>query len=419
MSTLNPSPAKAFPVILASSVKVRELTWLWHPYIPSSSATLLFGPGGMGKSHITVEIASALSRGDPLPGQDTPHLPQKILMLSAEDDFDAVLVPRLIRAGANLDNVAFTAIPFTLDLKGLQQLEATMRQFAATIVFIDPIVSYMGGKVDMNRANEVREVMGGVHQMAIRTQTSIIVVGHSRKGQEGEAYEQAMGSADFNNAVRSSLHVSKDPSGQRVMRHVKANYSALGPTLAYSFDDDHFQWDGVYDDDALLTPVGKTRSRPGFTAVTFLKTILKDGPVRAKEVEAMAKDEKINMRTLARVKIGLAESFMTMEGGKPLWFWRLAGEGDDKTTVLGVDDRFGASPRGSAPADGPLEPSPPHGTSGPFLKVGSGGPSPVDPREIAKDFLRARGIDPDADENKGTWVGSLSGNKTGEPDVGI
>lgn len=408
MPTLNPSPIRRPPLILASEVKVRELTWLWFPYIPSHAATLLFGPGGTGKSHITVEIASALSNGLPLPGQTMATTPQKVLMLSAEDEFDTVLVPRLIRQGANLNNVAFPADPFTLDAAGLKRLEEYIREFAATIIFIDPIVSYMGGKVDMFRANEVRSFMGPLHQMAVRMQTTIIIVGHSRKSSEGEDFEKAMGSADFNNAVRSVLFATKTNEGERVMRHVKSNYAPLGPTLVYSFAEDVFQWDGEVIEDQTITRTAGRTTRPAINAAIFLKTILKYGPVPSKEVELAAKDEKINLRTLARAKIGLAESFMTMENGKPKWFWKLSEQTDDKTTVLGVDDRFGASLRGSAPADGGLETSPGAGTNGTILKVGSGGPSPVDPREIAKDFLRARGIDPDADENKGSWIGALS-----------
>src|SRR5688572_29455930 len=200
------------PLLIASDIIPREMSWLWYPYVPSGAASLLFGPGGGGKSHITVDIAAALTTGRPLPGQKEGGRPQKVLMLSAEDDFDVVLVPRLMKAGARLDYIGLPASPFTLDKRGLEMVEEYMHEFGATIVFIDPIVHYMGGKVDMFRANEVRAFMGELHQMAMKKQTAVIVVGHSRKPRAespGEDWEQIMGSADFSNAVRSVLFVTK------------------------------------------------------------------------------------------------------------------------------------------------------------------------------------------------------------------
>jgi hypothetical protein len=196
---------------------------------------------------------------------------------------------------------------------------------------------------------------------------------------------------------------------------VKTNYAKEGPTLAFNFEDDTFQWAGAYDDSGMLTSAGTKRGKRSLNAVVFIKTILADGPVPAKEVELLAKDEGINKRTLARAKIGIAESYMVHEEGKPVWYWRLEAPSDDKTEVHGVDDRFGAKAGGGDGAagagDSPVDPGEGSGASGTLLKVGTMGPSPKDPREIAKDFLRARGIDPEAPENKGTWVGALANGR--------
>lgn len=308
---------EAPPLILASSIVERELQWLWFPYLPGNSASLIFGRGGMGKSHITVEIAAALTTGRPLPGEHFKRPPQKVLMLSAEDEFDTVLVPRLRRAGANLDYVAFPKTPFTLDLMGLRMMEEYIRQFSATIIFIDPIVHYMGGKVDMFRSNEVREIMGGIHQLAIKTQTTIIVVGHSRKNGDGDDVDSAMGSVDFINAVRSVLYVTKTNDGTRVMRHAKANYSELGLSIPFTFDASHFAFGEPFTEDGL--PGGRDENN----IVVWLRDLLKAGPVPAKEVEQAAEDAGFSMRTVARHKDDLAESFAEREGGKIKWFWRL------------------------------------------------------------------------------------------------
>lgn len=324
------------PLIIASSIIPREQQWLWYPYVPAGAATLLFGPGGHGKSHITVDIAAKLSTGTPLPGQLEGVKPQKVLMLSAEDDFDVVLVPRLMRAGANLENIAFPKDPFALDKVGIKGLEQYIHKFGATIVFIDPIVRYMGGKVDMNKANEVREFMGALHELAMAKQTSIIIVGHSRKTRAddtAEDPERAMGSADFNNAVRSTLYVTKAADGTRVMKHVKSNYAALGDTLAFDFGDNGFKWTGTIDpEDSAVVPI---RAQKLDKQVKWLKDLLAAGPVSAKEVEASARKSGLSMRTVQRLKPGRAESFMRYEDGTPVWYWRLIGDDNEDQSSIG------------------------------------------------------------------------------------
>jgi len=400
----SPTPKKITPVkeapplILASSITERELQWLWYPYLPGNSASLIFGRGGMGKSHITVEIAAALTTGRPLPGETFKRPPQKVLMLSAEDEFDTVLVPRLRRAGANLDYVAFPKTPFTLDLMGLRMMEEYIRQFSATIIFIDPIVHYMGGKVDMFRSNEVREIMGGIHQLAIKTQTTIIVVGHSRKNSEGDDVDSAMGSVDFINAVRSVLYVTKTNDGTRVMRHAKANYSELGLSIPFTFDSAHFEFGEPFTEDG--TP-GNSRESD---ITVWLRNLLKDGPVPSKEVEEAAEDEGFSMRTVARHKDEIAESFAERVGGKIKWFWRLkepkGGKNGAKVPSVAGAERIGGPDQGEAPVGGveTLAGSRAGGSDGP---LGAGGPArgprgtPAgdprpdldDPKAVAQAFL--------------------------------
>lgn len=331
--SLSPTPKTParLPLIAANTIKVRPLKWLWYPYMPDHAASLLFGPGGHGKSHITVDIAARISQGHPLPGEDgkVKRPPQRVLMMSAEDELDTVLVPRLIAAEADLTMIAFPADLFTIDENGLKRVERYIKEFKPKVVVIDPIVHFMGGKVDMFRSNEVREVMGGLHQIAIRTGTAILIVGHTRKGSEGEDYERAMGAADFTNAVRSALFVTKNPDGIKVLRHVKTNYAPLGPSIPYAFSDGSMEWGEPFEESGKQSkadPAGEKIGKQKYQAISFLKIALKAGPMAAKELEALAKDEGIAPRTLARAKPGLVESVAQRIDGKMVWIWKLIGE---------------------------------------------------------------------------------------------
>ena len=54
----------------ASEVTVREVEWLWYPYIPFGKVTVLQGDSGDGKSTFVLKLAAMLSRGEPMPFTD-------------------------------------------------------------------------------------------------------------------------------------------------------------------------------------------------------------------------------------------------------------------------------------------------------------------------------------------------------------
>lgn len=115
-------------------------------------------------------------------------------------------------------------------------MEEFMEQCDATVVFLDPIVAFMGGKMDMFRANEVRSLMQPLNKAAQRTGTALIAVGHERKNKGGSVQDNAMGSADFVNAARSTLYAVEDKFG-KAMFHVKSNYAPKGKPINFSFDE--------------------------------------------------------------------------------------------------------------------------------------------------------------------------------------
>ncbi len=86
----------------ASEVKVRQIEWLWYPYIPFVKITVLQGNAGDGKSTFVLNLAATLSRGQPMPFTDgTGQTPINIIYQSSEADADDTIVPRFISAGVN------------------------------------------------------------------------------------------------------------------------------------------------------------------------------------------------------------------------------------------------------------------------------------------------------------------------------
>lgn len=303
-------------LIKASDVEPAEIEWLWYPYIPRKTTTLLYGPGGMGKSWISCSIAADLSAGRALPGQAALP-PQKIVIISAEDDPKEVLTPRLIALGADRENILFAPEAFSLDARGLQGIEEALKSSDAAILFLDPLVAYLGGKMDINKANEARAIMGPLADIARRTNSAIVVVHHTRKGRDGSAADRAMGSADFTNSVRSGLLVDQTEAGAHFMRHAKANWSMKAPALSYSVVDNIFHWGAQMAGHEAIgvstTPMKHTQ------AVEFLTEVLKAGKLPVEEVMSKAKIMGLPARTLERAKKDLVRSVRDTEK----WYWEL------------------------------------------------------------------------------------------------
>jgi hypothetical protein len=85
----------------ASQLEVRPVQWLWPGRVPQGGITVLAGEPGLGKSLLSVWLASRLSRGE-LAGA-----PATSLFLTAEDSREHTVLPRLVAAGAELEQVVF------------------------------------------------------------------------------------------------------------------------------------------------------------------------------------------------------------------------------------------------------------------------------------------------------------------------
>lgn len=296
-----------------STVNPKPIRWLWKPYIPRGAATMIVGAGGFGKSWMTAAIAADLSAGRPLPGQD-PLPPQKILMISAEDDLDYIMQPRLSSLGANLDNICVLNGAFTINDTKTERLIQSIHDFDAAIVFLDPLVVYMGENLDMYKANEVRSILNRLTQAARETDTAVVIVHHVRKAHADLSQNKAMGSADMANGVRSMLLTEVSEAGQYYMAHVKHNWSTEGKALAYHFNNDVFEWQGEYDSWGIAMA-----NKPRSQAKAFLMTLLKDGAMGAVEIMARAKDEGFTEKTIQRAKHGICHSVVK----ERKWYWEL------------------------------------------------------------------------------------------------
>lgn len=88
----------------ASDIKPQILRWLWQNHIQLGAVNLIAGPEGRGKSLVTVDIAARTSTSSHWP-DGSPCEGGRVLYCSAEENIEAVVVPRLMAAGADLSKI--------------------------------------------------------------------------------------------------------------------------------------------------------------------------------------------------------------------------------------------------------------------------------------------------------------------------
>ena len=318
------------PMICMSDVAPEDVNWLWDPFIARGNLTMLDGDPGLGKSHVTLAIAAALSLGKLLPAQSIATR-GTTLLVSCEDSLGCSVKPRLIKMSANCDHIFAYPELFTLDLEGQLKLRKTVEQERPDLIIIDPIFAYMGAGVDTNSANKVRAILAPLAKLAEEFQCAIVCVRHLSKGTTGQSLmHRGMGSIDFSAAARSTLTVVLHPENEneRIIVHSKTNIGPKGPSIEFSFEGDAFRWIGISEfresdfvDQTNTHSHQKTRK--GSEAEAFLKEILEPGPQRSTLVYDMADEAEISRSSLNRAKERLGVVSTKGRGEDSGWTWSL------------------------------------------------------------------------------------------------
>lgn len=227
--------------------------------------------------------------------------------------------------GADLKLIFGIQLSWELNPEGLAKLDRIIAKHQPSLVIIDPLVAFMGGKLDLHKANQVRTLMAGLAKVAQDRHVAIVIVRHVTKGGREKAIYRGIGSIDITAACRSVLMAGHDPTNEdrRIIAHVKSNLAPLGPSLSYAIKDGHFEWCGAVDVTAedLCRAADSREVRSALVDATeFLQEALKGGPVRQQDVVRQAKEQSIAKRTLDRAKKSLGVRSEKREG---FWVWRI------------------------------------------------------------------------------------------------
>lgn len=330
----------------AAEIKMRPIDWLWPKRFAKGKLSIIAGEPGLGKSQVTVYLAANITLGRDFP--DGEKCPQgNVIFLSAEDDPEDTIVPRLKAAGADCSKVHIVdAIKATVNTQDsmlqfslstdLNVLEEKIKAIGNVVaIFIDPISSYLGNKIDEHKNAAVRSTLAPLSKLAEKYKIAVICVTHLNKCENQKAMHRVVGSIGFIAASRSAFAVIRDENEdkKRLFLPIKNNLGNDSTGLSFFIEEQIIEQEittskiawtkEVITEKADVIMDGYSDQRSVIEdAKTFLQDLLFEAPMHVKEIFQQAKEEDLSVKNLRRAgkSLGIKISRRGFgPGGKTYW----------------------------------------------------------------------------------------------------
>lgn len=311
-------------MIKMSDIQSKEVEWLWYPFIPYGKLTIVQGDPGNGKTTLILNIAAKLSKGEELDDNMKLTEPINIIYQTAEDGLDDTVKPRLEMAGADCERVMVIDESDKSLSMADERLEEAIIKTNTRMLILDPIQAYLGGGMDMNRANEARDMTKKLGALAEKYKCAILLIGHMNKSAGNKAAYRGMGSIDFFAVARSVLLVGRvegEPNIRAIVQ-IKNNLAAFGHPKAFRLSEEGFEWLGDYEitaDEVLGGIIPKANKLE--QAKQMLRELAEtSNAIQSNEAFTMAEEQGISKRTLENAKKELGIRAKRVNNS---WYWEL------------------------------------------------------------------------------------------------
>ena len=235
--------------VRAADIIVRPLDWIWPGHLLRGAQELLSGLPDLGKSQVQIYYVACATARKLWPDGSPAIEPMNVIMLTAEDTLDQVVVPRLIAAGADISRVHIVKCikadeqnrQFLLN-EDLYRLEHLVKKISNVgLITLDPITAFMGSKLDSHRATDVRAQLGPLKDFAERHNTGISTITHPAKKAGQRAIDHFIASQAYIAACRighlciPEMEEGEEPrpTGRILFTTVRHSSSLPKLTLAY------------------------------------------------------------------------------------------------------------------------------------------------------------------------------------------
>jgi hypothetical protein len=208
-----------------STIEPKRLKFLWHPYLPLGKVVIVAGAPGHGKSQLTAYMAACVSSGTFYPS-DVPT-PGRALLMSAEDDLDDTVVPRLMAANAGGGNLRMVetvnvkqTLPGGVTSSGMIRIPGDLVSIiewaredpeSARLVVFDPVVSFFDRAHSTYNNQDVRDAIDPLAAIAAEFGVTIVLVLHLNKSESREMAGRIAESHGFQAIARTVLAFGPDP----------------------------------------------------------------------------------------------------------------------------------------------------------------------------------------------------------------
>lgn len=164
-------------LLSADRIKPVEVDWVYQNLLARGNLTVLEGDPGVGKSMFCMYLAGVLSKN------------QRVLVFAPEDDLSSVIVPRLIKHNAKLENVFCIDNAFNI-LEQADYFDTMLSLIKPSLVILDPITAFIK---DSNSETFARASLQKIQAISRQHGSAILAIRHLRKTQTKQEY-QGLGS---------------------------------------------------------------------------------------------------------------------------------------------------------------------------------------------------------------------------------
>lgn len=340
-----------------SALTEERIHWISPFRLAKGKITVIDGDPSVGKSTMLFDWIGKLSSGRPLPDGEVNDR-TGVVMMSAEDDPSDTMLPRLLVAGGDPDEVLIlnevpeiaedgSAILNKLGLPAMRWLglpddidliEQAVINMNAAVIVIDPIMAFLSPDVSSNSDQDVRRALSPLALMAQRTGVAVILVRHLNKSGGVKALYRGGGSIGIIGLARIGLLLgrAKDDPELRVLATVKNNIGPNAPSLGFKMvsvpgtDVARMEYVGevAYTADELLLgeSISNVEADEKDEAVVWLEGYLTPSPRLSADVMREGMRAGFSQRSLkeAKVKLGVK---LRKEGYQGSWYWALPAKG--------------------------------------------------------------------------------------------
>ena len=310
-------------IVKASDVIIRPVKWLWPGVLAMGKMVFIAGDPGLGKSQVCLYIAAIVSKGGKWPVSEENCEKGSVLILSAEDGAEDIIVPRLKAVSTDLEQIQIVkavkvekdkerAFDLTKDVENLRRAAKLIEN--VSLIIVDPISAYMGN-TDSHRNTDVRAALIPAIEFADEIGACLLCVTHLNKSGKGSALSRVTGSIAFTAAARASFLVIRDSSDpdRRLMLTLKNNLAKDTNGFAYKVCEkkwsgitaSHITWEKEYIDliaDEVLSTEGQSEENKGMVEEFLLQELADGSEVLCNTLYKKAEVMKIHPKALWKAK---------------------------------------------------------------------------------------------------------------------